>query len=64
MTIPPERFYEMSRGLFDVAEEEQERYNDRVVKDAPMWAKYIGHLAGLAWLAHEAGEAAEREKKL
>ena len=36
-------------------------FNERVSVDLNEDAKEIGHLAGLAWLAHEAGEIAEKE---
>ena len=60
-TIPPERFFEMSRALFQAALEENGHYDGLISPE--MLAHSVGHLAGLAWLAYEAGEEAEREQK-
>ena len=65
-TITPERYFEMRRALFDAAINVTEGYYYTHVEsdNTAAQAIKIGHLAGLAWLAHEAGEASEREKKL
>lgn len=61
--IPPERFYEMSWTLFQLAGKQNQQYlSPYGYRRTNRWAEQIGHIAGLAWLAHEAGEAAEREK--
>ena len=69
LQIPPERFKQMSRALFDAAIGEKSVFNYMDAGEEPCddedmkeMAGSIGRLAGLAWLAHEAGEAAEREE--
>ena len=78
LQIPLERFYEMSRVIFGDVKKIAKQYRIETNSGfASMYginagsdyqgrmhekANLIGHLAGLAWLAHEAGEAAEREK--